>query len=597
MRAIVIREYGGPEVLRLTETEAPSPGPGEVLVDVGARGVNFIDVYQRSGAYQVSLPYVPGMEAAGTVAALGEGVSGFEVGQRVGWAMAPGGYADQAVVRASLLVPVPDAVSTEQAAALLLQGMTAHYLTHSVHPVAEGETVLVHAAAGGTGLLLTQLAKARGARVIGTVSTGAKERIAREAGAVVIAPVFERRAAGVYHNTVAVLDADGGLRGLYRKMHIPDDPLYYEKFYFTPGDLGFRAFDTRVGRIGTLVCWDQWYPEGARLTALQGASILFYPTAIGWHPAEKAQYGAQQLDAWRTIQRGHAIANGVFVAAVNRVGREDGIRFWGQSFVADPYVGERLAGLEPGALYRYALDGEVVGVSRIREKVPVTEYLKLQKRYAHLFGDPPRTDVIEAIQERADRNIERFRRALVGNVDHVDARHDLEHLAVDVSAAADTRRTEIELAGFGLGQRDKLFHRLDTERRPHDEQVRVPRVLPHDVDPAGSRQVAGHRLPRPAEVGRDEEIRREIVMAVPIERHVRRAGVVARRLDPAHVGPLRHAGDTIDGVRPRQAAVARHLHVAVIGARPDHARRNGRFCEGGDRAPCRDAVIAGKDVG
>ncbi|GAA1082346.1 quinone oxidoreductase family protein [Nocardiopsis metallicus] len=183
MRAIVIKEYGGPEVLRLAETEAPVPGPGEVLVDVGARGVNFIDVYQRSGAYQVPLPYIPGMEAAGVVAALGEGVRDFEVGQRVAWAMASGGYADQAVVSASLLLPVPDAVSTEQAAALLLQGMTAHYLTHSVHPVAEGETVLVHAAAGGTGLLITQLAKARGARVIGTVSTEAKERTAREAGA------------------------------------------------------------------------------------------------------------------------------------------------------------------------------------------------------------------------------------------------------------------------------------------------------------------------------------------------------------------------------------------------------------------------------
>ncbi|MFE1166020.1 quinone oxidoreductase family protein [Nocardiopsis sp. NPDC058789] len=183
MRAIVIEEYGGPEVLRLTEAESPTPGPGEALVDVEARGVNFIDVYQRSGAYRVPLPYVPGMEAAGTVSALGEGVTDLRVGQRVAWAMAPGGYADQAVVRASLLVPVPDAVSTEQAAALMLQGMTAHYLTHAVHPVAEGETVLVHAAAGGTGLLVTQLAKARGARVIGTVSTDEKERIAREAGA------------------------------------------------------------------------------------------------------------------------------------------------------------------------------------------------------------------------------------------------------------------------------------------------------------------------------------------------------------------------------------------------------------------------------
>ncbi len=160
----------------------------------------------------------------------------------------------------------------------------------------------------------------------------------------VIAPVFERRAAGLYHNSAAVIDADGRMVGIYRKMHIPDDPAYYEKFYFTPGDLGFRAFDTRVGRIGTLVCWDQWYPEGARLTALQGANVLFYPTAIGWHPKEKATHGAQQLDAWRTIQRSHAIANGCYVAAVNRVGHErpagtdgEGIEFWGSSFLVDPF--------------------------------------------------------------------------------------------------------------------------------------------------------------------------------------------------------------------------------------------------------------------
>lgn len=168
-------------------------------------------------------------------------------------------------------------------------------------------------------------------------------QVARETGTVIIAPLFERRAPGLYHNTAAVIDADGGLTGVYRKMHIPDDPAYYEKFYFTPGDLGFRAFDTRVGRIGTLVCWDQWYPEGARLTALQGANVLFYPTAIGWHPAEKARFGPQQLDAWRTVQRGHAIANGCWVAAVNRVGLERpdgggaGIEFWGHSFLADPF--------------------------------------------------------------------------------------------------------------------------------------------------------------------------------------------------------------------------------------------------------------------
>ncbi len=177
-------------------------------------------------------------------------------------------------------------------------------------------------------------------------STDSLSKLARELGVVLIAPLFEQRAAGLYHNTAAVIDADGALLGLYRKMHIPDDPLYYEKFYFTPGDLGFPNFDTRFGRIAVLVCWDQWYPEGARLASLRGAKILFYPTAIGWHPAEEAQHGAAQLDAWRTIQRSHAIANGIFVAAVNRVGfegpRESGLEFWGSSFVADPF-GQLLA--------------------------------------------------------------------------------------------------------------------------------------------------------------------------------------------------------------------------------------------------------------
>jgi N-carbamoylputrescine amidase len=172
-------------------------------------------------------------------------------------------------------------------------------------------------------------------------STEALARLARELNVVVIGPVFEKRAPGVYHNTAAVIDAGGALLGLYRKMHIPDDPLYFEKFYFTPGDLGFRNFDTRYGRISTLICWDQWYPEAARLAALGGAEILFYPTAIGWHPSEKAQFGAAQHDAWRTIQRSHAIANGIFVAAVNRVGFEgppdQGLEFWGGSFVADPF--------------------------------------------------------------------------------------------------------------------------------------------------------------------------------------------------------------------------------------------------------------------
>jgi len=172
-------------------------------------------------------------------------------------------------------------------------------------------------------------------------STEALGKLAHELGVVIIASLFERRAAGVYHNTAAVIGADGAIIGIYRKMHIPDDPLYFEKFYFTPGDLGFLNFDTPFGRIGTLVCWDQWYPEGARLSSLAGANILFYPTAIGWHPSEKAQYGAAQLDAWKTIQRGHAIANGIYVAAVNRVGLEGppekGIEFWGSSFVADPF--------------------------------------------------------------------------------------------------------------------------------------------------------------------------------------------------------------------------------------------------------------------
>jgi N-carbamoylputrescine amidase len=173
-------------------------------------------------------------------------------------------------------------------------------------------------------------------------------KLAKELGIVLVASLFEKRAAGVYHNTAVMFDADGSVLGLYRKMHIPDDPLYYEKYYFTPGDLGFRAFDTSVGRVGTLVCWDQWYPEGARLTALQGAHVLFYPTAIGWHPAEKVEFGEAQHDAWRTIQRAHAIANGVYAAVVNRVGHETGnirgqsapgagLEFWGGSFLCDPF--------------------------------------------------------------------------------------------------------------------------------------------------------------------------------------------------------------------------------------------------------------------
>jgi N-carbamoylputrescine amidase len=174
-------------------------------------------------------------------------------------------------------------------------------------------------------------------------TTQALGRAAEQANVVVVAPVFERRAAGVYHNSAAIIDKNGELLGLYRKMHIPDDPLFYEKFYFTPGDLGFKAFDTQAGKLGALICWDQWYPEAARLTALRGASVLFYPTAIGWHPHEKAQHGSAQRSAWQTIQRAHAIANGVYVAVVNRVGHErekagdPGLEFWGSSFLADPF--------------------------------------------------------------------------------------------------------------------------------------------------------------------------------------------------------------------------------------------------------------------
>jgi len=173
-------------------------------------------------------------------------------------------------------------------------------------------------------------------------SVAAFQALAARLGVAVVVPFFERRGPGVYQNSAAVIDADGSLAGLYRKMHIPDDPAYYEKFYFAPGDLGFRAFDTRFGRIGVLICWDQWYPEAARLTALSGASTIFYPTAIGWHPHEKAQYGAAQQDSWHTVQRGHAVANGCYIAVANRVGFERpvpeqaGIEFWGNSFIADP---------------------------------------------------------------------------------------------------------------------------------------------------------------------------------------------------------------------------------------------------------------------
>ncbi len=173
-------------------------------------------------------------------------------------------------------------------------------------------------------------------------TTGELSRIAKAKKVVIIAPIFEKRAAGVYHNSAVVIDANGKIVGKYRKMHIPDDPCYYEKFYFTPGDLGFQAFATKYAKIGLLICWDQWFPEAARLTALQGAQIIFYPTAIGWHEGEEKKVAEAQRSAWETVQRGHAIANGNFVAAVNRVGREGSLKFWGSSFVSSPF-GEILA--------------------------------------------------------------------------------------------------------------------------------------------------------------------------------------------------------------------------------------------------------------
>jgi len=168
-------------------------------------------------------------------------------------------------------------------------------------------------------------------------------KIAKDTQSVIILSLFEKRAEGLYHNTVAVLDADGSYLGKYRKMHIPDDPHFYEKFYFTPGDLGYKVFKTRYANVGTLICWDQWFPEAARLTAMKGADIIFYPTAIGWLPEEKEDYGESQYNAWETVQRGHAVANGCYIAAVNRVGFEPspdgngGIEFWGRSFISDPY--------------------------------------------------------------------------------------------------------------------------------------------------------------------------------------------------------------------------------------------------------------------
>ncbi len=216
-------------------------------------------------------------------------------------------------------------------------------------------------------------------------STAAFQKLAKKHQVVVIASLFEKRAAGLYHNTAVIIDADGAILGLYRKMHIPDDPLYYEKFYFTPGDLGFRAWQTRYAKVGVLICWDQWYPEAARLTALQGAQILFYPTAIGWLPADKAEYGKRQHAAWETIQRSHAIANGCYVAVPNRPGHEklvgEGIEFWGQSFIAGT-SGEILAkaSVDKDEVLVVPLDLSAVDVTR-------THWPFLRDRRIDAYGD------------------------------------------------------------------------------------------------------------------------------------------------------------------------------------------------------------------
>src|SRR6195952_2358394 len=217
-------------------------------------------------------------------------------------------------------------------------------------------------------------------------STEAFQKIAKKHKVVIIASLFEKRASGLYHNTAAIIDADGKLLGVYRKMHIPDDPLFYEKFYFTPGDTGFKAWDTKFGRIGVLICWDQWYPEAARLTAMQGAEILFYPTAIGWHPKEKAEYGPNQHGAWEISHRGHAVANGCYVAAINRIGTEkpiggDGLEFWGQSFVA---------GTSGQILAKASIDKEeilLVPVDLDKVDVTRTHWPFLRDRRIDAYGD------------------------------------------------------------------------------------------------------------------------------------------------------------------------------------------------------------------
>ncbi len=217
-------------------------------------------------------------------------------------------------------------------------------------------------------------------------TTAAFQKLAKKYKVVIVASLFEKRASGVYHNTAAIIDADGSLLGIYRKMHIPDDPLFYEKFYFTPGDLGFKTWQTRYGKIGVCICWDQWYPEAARLTAMQGAEIIFYPTAIGWHPSEKKEYGANQHGAWEIIQRSHAVANGCYVAVANRIGLEkpvggDGLEFWGQSFVA---------GTSGQILAKGSADKEeilIVPVDLAKVDVTRTHWPFLRDRRIDAYGD------------------------------------------------------------------------------------------------------------------------------------------------------------------------------------------------------------------
>jgi N-carbamoylputrescine amidase len=240
-------------------------------------------------------------------------------------------------------------------------------------------------------------------------STDALGKLARKHRIVIIASLFERRAAGVYHNTAAVIDADGSILGIYRKMHIPDDPLYYEKFYFTPGDTGFRSFQTKHARIGVLICWDQWFPEGARLTALQGAQILFYPTAIGWHPSERKEFGKAQHESWELIQRSHAVANGCFVCSPNRIGveqildasgkpvSEDGIEFWGQSFVAAPN-GQVIAKAPVDRETVLIADCDLEKVEFSRTHWPFTHWPFLRDRRIDAYGDMTKRFVGEDVK-------------------------------------------------------------------------------------------------------------------------------------------------------------------------------------------------------